>query len=145
MDGKRHGMVLAETLLALLVTVLVLGILQQTLKVIKNVPDNLNAEQVRWHMTNEYIQENFQGEKIKEYTPNKLNFENKNGSKSAHVLEFYHDMLRTRTEQGGHIPLVMNLKKCTFKIKKDLIIIKMIDKKNRISEMYLTNDHQNFN
>jgi len=145
LNGRRSGMVLAETLIALLVTIMVLGVLQQTLKIIKNVPDNLNAEQVRWHMTNEYIQENFGDEKIKTSKPTRVSFYSSDGSGSSHVLEFYKDMLRTRTEQGGHVPLVMNLNNCTFKVKKDLIIIRMTDKKNRVSEMYLTNDQQNLN
>lgn len=131
---------LSENLVALLVTILVIGILQQTLKIIKNVPENMNADQIRWHMTNEYIQDKFRGEHLKSVTQKKLIFNAEDEYSSVHVLEFYQDMLRFRSEAGGHVPLITGLKRGNFIVKDDLIIIKMTNKQNQVSEMYLTND-----
>lgn len=139
-NGRRSGFMLSENLLALLVTILVIGILQQTLKIIKNVPENMNADQIRWHMTNEYIQDKFQGEHLKSVTQKKLIFNAEDESSSVHVLEFYQDMLRFRSEAGGHVPLITGLKRGNFIVKDDLIVIKMTNKQNQVSEMYLTND-----
>ncbi|WP_057767386.1 ComGF family competence protein [Companilactobacillus tucceti] len=139
MCGKRSGMMLSESLIALLVTVLVMMVLQQTLKVIKHVPDNLNTEQIRWHMTNEYIQDKFQNEELKSISSKKLIFDDKDKSGATHVLEFYQNMLRVRSEQGGHVPLVIGIRSGSFKVRDDLIIIKMINDKNQTSEMHLIN------
>ncbi len=135
---------LAETIIALLVTTLILGILQQSLKIVKNVPDNLNANQIRWHMTNEYIQNQFQGEFLKDKKSKKLIFDDKNKIGGAHILEFYQNMLRVRSEEGGHVPLITGLKSGSFKVDGDVIVIRIVNKKNQISEMYVTNDHQSF-
>lgn len=143
-NGKHPGFMLSESLIALLVTILVIGLLQQTLKVVKSVPENLNADQIRWHMTNEYIQDKFQGEHLKSVAQKKLIFDSNDDNSKVHVLEFYQDMLRFRSEAGGHVPLVTGLKKGNFIVKDDLIVIKMTNKENQVSEMYLTNDNQNF-
>ncbi|WP_164509311.1 ComGF family competence protein [Companilactobacillus jidongensis] len=132
---------LAEAVIALLVTVMTLGILQQSLQIVKKVESNTRSEVLRWHVSNERIQDLFLYAKVLNSTEQKIVFEVSEDKRYS--IESYKngDMLRmTGAESGGHMPILVNLKHIKFEQKESIYIIHTIDKFDRKSEMYLINE-----
>lgn len=139
--NRRKGFVLAEAVIALLVTVMTLGILQQSLQIVSKVQTNTRSEVLRWHIYNERIQDMFLNARIIDFQDHHIVFESTN-NKNYTIESYSNDsMLRmTGAEMGGHMPIITGLKSIQFERNKDIYIIRTIDKMNRKSEMYLINE-----
>ncbi|KRK80315.1 hypothetical protein FD03_GL002230 [Companilactobacillus nodensis DSM 19682 = JCM 14932 = NBRC 107160] len=131
---------LAEAVIALLVTVMTLGILQQSLQIVKKVESNTRSEVLRWHISNERIQDLFLHSKVLESNDQQIIFE-VSGNKRYSIESYQNNMLRmTGAEVGGHMPVLVNLKKIKFEQKGNVYVIRTTDKSGRKSEMYLINE-----
>lgn len=138
---RREGFLLAEAVIALLVTVMTLGILQQSLQIVKKVQFNTRSEVLRWHVYNERIQELFLHSKVTVMGDHHIVFEV--SDTKSYALESYDNdsMLRmTGADMGGHMPIITGLISINFERKGNIYIIHTIDKNNRKSEMYLINE-----
>ncbi|WP_025024789.1 hypothetical protein [Companilactobacillus nodensis] len=92
---------LAEAVIALLVTVMTLGILQQSLQIVKKVESNTRSEVLRWHISNERIQDLFLHSKVLESNDQQIIFE-VSGNKRYSIESYQNNMLRmTGAEVGG--------------------------------------------
>ncbi|WP_334330300.1 competence type IV pilus minor pilin ComGF [Companilactobacillus sp. HBUAS59699] len=138
---RRKGFILAEAVIALLVTVMILGILQQSLQIVKKVQSNTRSEVLRWHIYNERIQDLFLHSKVTKMADHKIVFEVSDTKRYAIEAYDNNNMLRmTGADMGGHMPIVTGLKDIKFERKNNIYIIQTIDKNNRKSEMYLINE-----
>ncbi len=138
--SRHEGFMLAEAVIALLVTVMTLGILQQSLQIVKKVESNTRSEVLRWHISNERIQDLFLHSKVLESNDQQIIFE-VSGNKRYSIESYQNNMLRmTGAEVGGHMPVLVNLKKIKFEQKGNVYVIRTTDKSGRKSEMYLINE-----
>ena len=141
--NEHQGFVLYEAILALLITVLTLGVLQQSLQILKAVQKTSFRDQLRWHITQEKLQDTFNNAQIISFESDKIVYFDKTKNQ-AMVLEKYGEegnyILRLRTAgKGGHIPIITNLNKIHVEKIRELVIITTENKAGQISEMYLTN------
>ena len=141
--NEHQGFVLYEAILALLITVLTLGVLQQSLQILKAVQKTSFRDQLRWHITQEKLQDTFNNAQIISFESDKIVYFDKRKNQ-AMVLEKYGEegnyILRLRTAgKGGHIPIITNLNKIHVEKIRELVIITTENKAGQISEMYLTN------
>ncbi len=99
--SRHEGFMLAEAVIALLVTVMTLGILQQSLQIVKKVESNTRSEVLRWHISNERIQDLFLHSKVLESNDQQIIFE-VSGNKRYSIESYQNNMLRmTGAEVGG--------------------------------------------
>ncbi|APX72389.1 ComGF family competence protein [Companilactobacillus allii] len=143
MHKKRSGFMLAEAAVALLVAIITLGILNQSLQIARNVHHNTRSELLRWHITNEKLQNDyFIHADIKNVKSNSITFSIiKNGEKKDYELNSYDDkVLRLTTPNGGYMPILKNLIYINISKNGNLITIITRDKTNRKSEMFLINE-----
>ncbi|WP_129044715.1 ComGF family competence protein [Companilactobacillus metriopterae] len=151
LDTKKSGFLLAEAMMSLFVTLLILLILSQVIAVIKNVETSANSGYIRGQVTYDKIQNLLEGSQLKVKNSHRIIFrprENGGFSKNSFVIEEYisnQKMIRYRsTTHGGHVPLVTDIEDCQFSLNGDVLKIEIIDKEHKKSEWYITNNHENF-
>lgn len=154
---RHKAFTIYESILALMVTILTLGILQQSLLILRQVQKTTFRDQLRWHITQEKLQDTLQNNKIVELTNLKIIYEDRNNNNQRMVLERYQDdpvikpnqklenqpyMLRlTTATQGGHEPIIMNLSKITIEKIRNLVIITTVNSNTgKTSEICLLNE-----
>lgn len=64
----------------------------------------------------------------------------KNKVEKIYVLEKYRDMIRSTTNTGGHMPLLLNVKDADFLVKDEQLKITIVEKDGRRSELYFKVD-----
>lgn len=62
------------------------------------------------------------------------------GKTQVYILASYKDMIRMRTPEGGHMPLLLNVKKASFISKDQQTKISVVEKDGRSSEIYFKLD-----
>lgn len=149
--ARRKGFVLYESVLALMITLMTLGILQQSLLIIRTVQHTTFKDQLRWHITQEKIQSEMDHAlKINEVKDNHISYtkpEWLNNKHPAFVFNIFgkegNKMLRYKTAvSGGHEPILVNQKEIKIEKISNLVIITTVNKAGEKSEMYLTLDEQ---
>jgi len=140
---KKEGFILYESVIALMVTLMTLGILHQSLQIMKAIQNTSSKDQLRWHITQEKLQETLGDAHLRRVTTDKIIYD-KPGNKGINVIESYgpsaNSMLRMRTAtSGGHEPIITNLNRIYIEKSQNLVIITTVNKANETSEMYLTN------
>lgn len=148
MHKKHEGFMLAEVAVALLVIVITLGMLNQALQIVQTVHNNTRSELLRWHISNEKLQDKFLHADIKSVRRDSIRFrvieenEQKVKEPKDYELSSYNNdkMLRLTTPNGGHMPILTNLIYIYIVKDGNLITIITRDKTNRKSEMYLINE-----
>ena len=148
MKLKNKGFILAEAMLSVLITLIVVLLLQNLLK-------TLTLANKAHHKTDDivfsYVQLNrFINEEkdTKVYTlPKESNFSkavfvktNMKEKASTYYLGLYKDMLRVTTPKGGHMPLLLNVKKANFHTRDKQIKINVTENDGRKSELYFKFD-----
>lgn len=139
---KRSGFILYEAVIALMITIMTLGILQQALQIMKSIQNTSFKNQITWHVTNERLQDKFVHDGI-------------NGIARDHVI-FHHDKLTRKiyaddmknakalkivtADVGGSETIMANLKQIKIEKIQNLVIITTVNSADEMSEMYLTND-----
>ena len=146
--NKRHGFVLYETIVALMVTILTLGILQQALQIMKTIQNTTFNDQLRWHITQDKIQKTLNDAfEIRDVTKDKIIYSGKKLEKGEHpgfVFEVYQGntndyMLRkTTATKGGHEPILTGQQEINIEKISNLVIITTVNKAGEKSEMILT-------
>lgn len=138
---KRKGFVLYESVLMLLVTIMTLGILQQSLQILKSVQRTTFREQIRWHITQEKLQSLVSASTIARWDDGKIILKNK-FIKDTKIIERYRSStLQIRTAaKGGREPIMTNLNKIEIEKIRNLVIITTENKAGQISKMCLVSD-----
>jgi len=145
LNSKRHdGFLLYESVISLMVTIMTLGILQQSLQLMKIIQNTSYRDQLRWHITNEKLQDTIEHVNLRRVSDDKIIF-NKKNQESVYVIESYgpikNKLLRiTTATAGGHEPIITNLNKIRIEKNRNLVIITTVNKADEKSVMYLTND-----
>lgn len=138
---KRKGFVLYEAIVALMIAVMTLGILQQSLQILKIVQQTSFRDQLRWHVTQEKLQELLNHNKIKRMDDKQIIFFDEATQKTRVIERYNGDMLRIVDAVGGTSePIITNLKQINIEKIQNLVIITTVNKAGQKSEMYLTND-----
>lgn len=137
----RRGFTLYETIIALMVTILTLGVLQQSLQILKIIQQTDFQEQVRWHITQEKMQKVLQNSKIINLKNQRIVYSS-NDEQSKRVIEKYWagDKLMlhaTTVSSGGHEPIMTNLRKINIEKNGNLVIITTENKAQQKSMMCL--------
>lgn len=147
---KNKGFTIAEVIFSIFVSTLVILILQ-------NLLTNLKTANKSNHRTNDiafaYVQFNrFLHEDggivytlPKSSNSFKTKFVKVKGSgkkktEKTYILEKYKHMIRSTTDEGGHMPLLLNVHYAGFSTKDGQIKITVIEKDNRKSELYFKLD-----
>ena len=136
--NKVKGFTIAETMLALLMVYVCFGILQNTLSVVKNNEIAYSYIQLdKFLKREEHIEiypasSNTQKIVLRKLVSKK---ESKNPSYENYVVEGYKNMIRLRGIDGGHVPLLMNVKSYKFSYEDDEFTIQVNEEKNGKSEM----------
>ena len=134
-----------EAVVALMITIITLGILQQSLQIMRNIQTTSFRDQLRWHVTQEKLQRLIGPAKIRRFDKTSLIFEVAGkeevvkkleviGNKGNQILNFKD----AATEEKE--PIMTNLKQIKIEKSQNLVIITTVNKADEKSEMYLTND-----
>lgn len=143
-QNKRPGFVLYEAVVALMITIMTLGILQQSLQILHRVQQTTFRDQLRWHITQEKLQELLGRSKLWRVDEDIIIYQN--GSKEDRmVLDVYNSnggkvLRKTTATQGGYEPMMTNLKTINIEKKDKLVIITTENKAGQTSQMCLIND-----
>ncbi|MFH5812141.1 competence type IV pilus minor pilin ComGF [Companilactobacillus sp. FL22-1] len=141
LKSKHRGFVLYEAIIALMVTILTVGILQQSLKILQMVQQTSYREQLRWHITEDKLQQMLSNYKAGEISEDKIELVDKQTNMPKRIIKVFNfQQLIITTEKGGYEPIITNLKKIRIEKNQNLVIITTVNKAGKISQMCLTND-----
>ena len=145
--SKNKGFVLAEAMFAVIITLLIVLVLQNLLKTIM-LSDK--ADHKTDNVVFAYVQFNrFLHDDTKLAYPFpeistsrqagivKVDHDNKS---KIYKLNFYKNMVRVTTPDGGHMPLLLEVKKANFVTTNNYIKISITEKDNRSTEIYFKLD-----
>lgn len=143
-NQPHRGFTLYETIIALMVTIMTLGILQQSLQILKIIQRTDFQEQVRWHITQEKLQIVLQNSKIINLKNQRIVY-SPNNEQNKRVIEKYWagDKLMlhaTTVSSGGHEPIMTGLRKINIEKNGNLVIITTENKAQQKSTMCLVYD-----
>ena len=141
LNQPHRGFTLYETIIALMVTILTLGVLQQSLQILKIIQQTDFQEQVRWHITQEKLQTVLQNSKIINLKNQRIVYSS-NDEQNKRVIEKYWAggklMLHATTVlNGGHEPIMTDLRKINIEKNGNLVIITTENKAQQKSMMCL--------
>lgn len=146
--SRSKGFLLAEAIFSVFVTLLVVLMLQNLMKTIL-VANRAN------HKTDDiafaYMQFNrfFKGKETKtSYVLPTLSSSKQvgvvkidgNGAQKTYIVTYYKHMIRVTTRQGGHMPLLLNVRNASFATKNRQIKIDVTESDGRKSEMFFKLD-----
>lgn len=141
LKSKHRSFVLYEAIIALMVTILTVGILQQSLKILQMVQQTSYREQLRWHITEDKLQQMLSNYKVGEISEDKIELIDKQTNMPKRIIKVFNfQQLIITTEKGGYEPIITNLKKIRIEKNQNLVIITTVNKAGKISQMCLTND-----
>lgn len=146
MLNKLKGFTIAETMLALLITVMCFGILQNTLGIVKKserLKDPVNEVAYSYVQLDKFLKREDHIEIYPASSNTKRIVLRKLISKSKdddpifqnYVVEGYKNMIRLRGIEGGHVPLLLNVKTCEFSYDEDEFTIQVDEEKGGRSEL----------
>ncbi|MQS98115.1 ComGF family competence protein [Companilactobacillus halodurans] len=144
-NSKRDGFVLYEAVLSLMITIMTLGILQQSLQLLKTIQRVSFRDPLRWHISYEKLDSILSQNELVEIDNNKIIYKNKNDKNLKWVVEKYgSNILRlTAAVKGGHEPIFTNLDTdhpVTIEKIQNLVIITTVNKAGQKSQMCFIND-----
>lgn len=141
LNRKKTGFILYESILMLMVTIMTLGILQQSLQLLNSIQKTSFREQLHWHITQEKLQDMMANSKIYYFDKNRVIFGQKD-SPSRQVIEWESsNILRIRKAgKEAYEPIMMNLKKIEIEKIRNLVIITTENNDNQTSKMCLLSD-----
>ncbi len=142
--SKHQGFILYESVLALMITIMTLGILQQSLQLLKTIQQTSFRDQLRWHITQEKLQETLSNNEIVTCDENRLVYLDKKTNKKIAIKKYGNinnfTLLLTRDDGKGYVPIITNLRKIGIEKIRNLVIITTENKAGQLSEMFLIND-----
>lgn len=146
--SKNDGFLLAEAVFSVFVTLLVVLILQDLMK-------SITIANRAGHRTDDivfaYVQFNrflkADSTKVAYTDPDSSNHQkavlvkvDSNNQKNVYALTHYKRMIRVTTPEGGHMPLLLNVRKAIFATKGCQIRINVTERDGRSSEIYFKLD-----
>lgn len=144
---KSNGFLLADAVFAVFVTLLAVVTLQNMLKSMATADkahhrtDDIVFAYVQFdHFLKEDAKTVYlfpAGTNSRQVAIKKVN---QSGKTQVYILASYKDMIRMRTPEGGHMPLLLNVKKASFISKDQQIKINVVEKDGRSSEIYFKLD-----
>lgn len=145
---ENKGFLLAEALFSVFATLLVVLILQNLLKSttlankINHKTDDVVFSYVQFNRFLKKQKFKYCYTKPAESTFKNADFEiiSKNNEQKFYSINFYKNMIRVTTPEGGHMPLLINVSRASFFTKDEQIKIKVTEKDGRQSEIYLKFD-----
>lgn len=141
LKNKHSGFVLYEAVVALMITIMTLGILQQSLQILHRVQQTTFRDQLRWHVTQEKLQELLLRSTLWKVDDDKIIYQNKGEDRM--VLDSYDKgriLRKTTATQGGYEPMMTNVQKLRIEKIENLVIITTENKAGQTSQMCLIND-----
>lgn len=146
MSNKVKGFTIAETMLALLITLMCFGILQNTLGIVKKserLKDPINEVAYSYVQLDKFLKREDHVEiypassDARKIVLRKLVSKKENGDPvfENYVIEGYKNMIRLRGIEGGHVPLLLNVKSCNFSYGNDEFTIQVDEEKAGKSEL----------
>jgi len=138
--SRHSGFVLYEAIVALMISIMTLGILQQSLQILHNVQNTSFREQVRWHITQERLQELLSKNKVTRVYEDKIYYINEE-SKTMVIDRYNFKMIRIQSaDHGGHEPIMTGIQKINFEKFDNLVIITTENKAGQKSQMCIIVD-----
>lgn len=139
---KSKGFFLAEAILSVMITVLIVLTLQQLLLSLKKADQskaNNNEIAFAYVQLDHFLGDNRHAQVFT--NPARSNSrqavftKRSHGQSKKYYIEQYEDLLRVRTSSGGHMPLLLHVKTAHFATGKRLIRIRIIEEDQRCSEL----------
>lgn len=139
---KVKGFLLVEAIISLVITLFCLIMLTNLLALFKQYRQ---AEHYGNELVLSYVQlnnfiesSNYIEIDQKESNSKKVIFKREEDGKTTnYVLEYYNSsMLRLTASQGGHMPLLMNVKQSSFDIDNQKLKVRIVEQKNGESEWF---------
>lgn len=140
LKNRHQGFVLYEAVVSLMITVMTLGILQQSLQILHVVQNTSFRDQLRWHITQEKLQDLLGPRKLKKVLNDKIYYFN-DQNKTMVLEDYQFRMLRiTTATDGGHLPVMTNIQNINIEKIQNLVIITTENKAGQKSQMCIIND-----
>lgn len=149
---KSRAFTLAEAIFSIFISILVILILQNllvSLKTANNSTHRTDDVVFAYVQFNRFLHEDngivYALPKASNSTKAKLIKQTGDGKKKiekTYILEKYKDMIRSTTNSGGHMPLLLNVKDADFSVKDEELKITVVEKDDRKSELYFKLDPQ---
>lgn len=141
LKNNHSGFVLYETVVSLLVAVLTLGILQQSLQILHSIQQTTFRDQLRWHVTQEKLQEILSHSELIKVSDNQFVYEREANERMVIGGYANNTILRkTTATRGGYEPIMTNLNKINIEKIQNLVIITTENKAGQKSQMCIIND-----
>lgn len=135
---------LYESILALMITIMTLGVLQQSLQLLKTIQQTSFRDQLRWHITQEKLQDKLVDKRIKSFDEDNLFYLDLKTGKTFTIKKYGHErnfnLVFSRGDEKGYVPIITNLQKIRIEKIQNLVIITTENKAGQLSEMFLVND-----
>ena len=147
---KSKGFTLAEAIFSIFISILVILILQNLLTILKTANKSTHRTDdvaFAYVQFNRFLHES--GAVVYTLPESSNSFKTKivkvkgSGKKKVekiYILEKYKYMIRSTTDEGGHMPLLLNIHYASFSTKDGQIKINLTEKDNRKSELYFKLD-----
>lgn len=147
---KNRAFTLAEAIFSIFISILVILILQNlllSLKTANNSTHRTDDVVFAYVQFNRFLHEDggivYALPKLSTSTKAKLvkrETDDKKKIEKTYILEKYKDMIRSTTNSGGHMPLLLNVRDADFYVKDEQLKINVVEKDGRRSELYFKLD-----
>lgn len=144
---KRPGFLLAEALIALMISIMTINILHDAILILRTVPRLDHASELRQQITQRKLSDYFKDQIIDEIDleTHQLSFKRYNSTEQVwHYKKLAVDQrwsdrqfLRLYDANGGFEPILNDVQKVSFKRIKNLLLITICDSDNLTTEMYI--------
>lgn len=142
--SKNKGFLLAEAIFAVFITLLIVLILQGLIKTImlsdraEHRTDDIVFAYVQFNhfLTNEDVKAAYIYPKASTSRQAAIEKVNADGQSNIYLITHYKNMIRVTTPEGGHMPLLLNVKKAFFVTQNSQIKIMLTENDGRQSEIY---------
>lgn len=142
--SKNKGFLLAEAIFAVFITLLIVLILQVLIKTImlsdraEHRTDDIVFAYVQFNhfLTNEDVKAAYIYPKASTSRQAAIEKVTADGQSNIYLITHYKNMIRVTTPEGGHMPLLLNVKKAFFVTQNSQIKIMLTENDGRQSEIY---------
>ncbi|MQS88918.1 hypothetical protein FHL04_03715 [Lactobacillus salsicarnum] len=144
LKSRRQGFMLSEAVLALFVSAITIGILQSCLKIFDQVKVINSSENIRWHVINEKLQNEFANITVVKMDSQKMIYHKNDVKNNTYAIKYFqmkngNNIIQRTTVGGGFSPIIGKLS--NFKISRigNNLMFKITNKQGIVTEMYFTN------
>lgn len=138
--NKHSGFVLYEAAVALMITIMILGILQQSLQILHNIQKTTFRDQVRWHINQEKLQDVLGDSQIARVYDDRIIYKRSLEDRKMVLGKYNHFLRIENATGGGFVPVMKDLNKINFEKFDNLVIITTVNKAGQKSQMCIIVD-----